>query len=73
VVRAAELDVVGMVSIFTYGFDAAKNACESAGIKTVSLTNYPTLIELAIERGLVKPEEQNTLLNWSQNPSEWGK
>jgi orotate phosphoribosyltransferase len=73
VVRAAEMEVVGMVSIFTYGFTVAEKACESAGVKTISLTNYPTLIELAIERGLVKPEEQNTLLNWSQNPSEWGK
>ncbi len=72
VVRNAGLEVMGMVSIFTYGFDAAATACSEAGVPTVSLTNYPTLIELAIEKGTIDPEDQNTLLNWSKNPSEWG-
>ena len=73
VVREAGLDVIGMVSIFTYGFDAADIACAAAGVKTISLTNYPTLIGLAIEKGIIQQEDQNTLLNWSANPSEWGK
>jgi orotate phosphoribosyltransferase len=73
VVRNAGLEVMGMVSIFTYGFDAAATACSEAGVPTVSLTNYPTLIELAIEKGTIDPEDQNTLLNWSKNPSEWGR
>ncbi len=73
VVRNAGLDVVGMVSIFTYGFEAAATACSAAGVPTISLTNYPTLIELAIEKGSIDPEDQNTLLNWSVNPSEWGR
>lgn len=73
VVRNAGLEVMGMVSIFTYGFEAAATACSAAGVPTVSLTNYPTLIELAIEKGTIDPEDQNTLLNWSKNPSEWGR
>ena len=73
VVRNAGLDVIGMVSIFTYGFEAASTACSEAGVPTISLTNYPTLIELAIEKGTIDPEDQNTLLNWSANPSEWGR
>lgn len=73
VVRNEGLEVIGMVSIFTYAFEAAEIACEAAGVKTISLTNYSTLIELAIEKGIVQQEEQNTLLNWSSNPSEWGK
>ena len=73
VVRNAGLDVIGMVSIFTYGFDAAATACSEARVPTISLTNYPTLIELAIEKGTIDPEDQNTLLNWSKNPSEWGR
>lgn len=73
VVRNAGLEVMGMVSIFTYGFEAAATACSEAGVPTVSLTNYPTLIELAIEKGTIDPEDQNTLLNWSKNPSEWGR
>jgi orotate phosphoribosyltransferase len=73
VVRNAGLDVIGMVSIFTYGFEAAATACSAAGVPTISLTNYPTLIELAIEKGTIDAQDQNTLLNWSINPSEWGR
>lgn len=73
VVKNAGLEVMGMVSIFTYGFSTAEKACQEAGLPTVSLTNYPVLIELALEKGLVKQEDQNTLLNWRNNPAEWGK
>lgn len=73
VVREAGLDVIGMVSIFTYGFDAATVACAEAGVRTISLTNYDTLIKLAVEKGIIEEEDQNTLLNWRENPSIWGK
>ena len=73
VVRAAGLEVVGMVSIFNYGFEVADKACEAAGVKFISLTNYPTLISLAVEKGLVALEDQNTLLKWSQDPAGWGR
>lgn len=73
VVRSVGLEVIGMVSIFTYGFQAAVEACANAGVPIISLTNYQTLIELAIEKGSIDPKDQNTLLNWSQNPSGWGR
>ena len=73
VARSAGLEVVGRVSIFNYGFQAATDACTAAGVPTISLTNYPTLIDLAVEKGTIDPEDQNTLLNWSKNPSEWGR
>ncbi len=73
VVKNTGLDIIGMVSIFTYGFEEAKKACALANIPTYSLTNYETLINLAIEKGTIEPADQDTLLNWSQNPSEWGK
>ena len=73
VVRSAGLEVVGMVSIFNYGFEVADKACEAAGVKFISLTNYPTLISLAVEKGLVELEDQNTLLKWSQDPAGWGR
>jgi orotate phosphoribosyltransferase len=71
VLKAAGVEVVGMVSIFTYGFDAAREAFTAAGIPYHSLTNYETLIGLAIEKGIVPAELQNTLLNWQQNPAGW--
>jgi orotate phosphoribosyltransferase len=73
VVKEAGLDVIGMVSIFTYGFEAATISCAQAGVRTISLTNYDTLIKLAVEKGIIEEEDQNTLLNWRENPSVWGK
>jgi orotate phosphoribosyltransferase len=71
VLRENGADIVGMVSIFTYGFNAATEAFAKAGINYKSLTNYNTLIDLAIEKGIVTAEHQNTLLNWSKDPSNW--
>ena len=71
VLRTAQVDVTGMVSIFTYGFETAVEAFKSAGIQYKSLTNYATLIELAVEKGIVTAGEQNTLLNWRLDPANW--
>ena len=71
VLRKAEVEVIGMVSIFTYGFEIATKAFLTAGVKYSSLTNYTTLIELAVEKGIVTAEQQNTLLNWRQDPANW--
>lgn len=72
VLRDAGLDVIGMVSIFTYGFGIADEAFKEAGISYFPLTNYSALIELALQKGIVSPEQENTLLNWRQSPGEWG-
>lgn len=71
VLKAAGVEVVGMVAIFTYGFATADEAFEKAAIPLKTLTNYPTLIELAIEKGIISAEQQKTLLNWSARPAEW--
>ena len=60
-----------MVSIFTYGFQVADNAFKAAAIPYYSLTNYQTLIDLAVEQGIVAAAEQNTLLNWRADPANW--
>lgn len=71
VLRKQGLVIEGMVSIFTYGFDVAAETFEKAGIPLKSLTNYPTLIELAIENGTVSAAEENTLLKWRKDPAGW--
>jgi orotate phosphoribosyltransferase len=68
----AGVRVAGMVAIFTYGFPQADAAFEQAGVKLVTLSNYPALIERAIGKGLVTSEQEEILLNWSQNPATWG-
>ena len=72
VLKNAGIEVVGMVSIFTYGFAVAEDVFAKAGVKYISLTNYPVLIDLAIEKGLVTAEQQETLLKWRENPAAWG-
>ncbi|MBC7866830.1 MAG: orotate phosphoribosyltransferase [Gloeobacteraceae cyanobacterium ES-bin-316] len=71
VLKAAGIEVIGMVSIFNYGFPQAAAAFESAGIPYVSLTSYEILIKLALAKGIVNETELNSLLNWKNNPSDW--
>jgi orotate phosphoribosyltransferase len=69
--RKADLEVMGMVSIFNYGFSAAKEAFERASVVYYSLTNFPVMIKLAIEKGVVTPEQEAILLKWQDDPSTW--
>ena len=71
VIKAAGMEVMGMVSIFTYGFPVATQNFEKAGVPYVSLTNYGTLIELAVEKGIVSPDQQDILMEWRKDPSTW--
>ncbi len=72
VLRAGGVEIVGMVSIFNYGFDIAAKAFENANVTTRSLTNYPTLIELSIEKGIVSEKDKDLLMKWSKDPEGWG-
>jgi orotate phosphoribosyltransferase len=70
-VKAAGLEVAGMVSIFTYGFNHAVTAFKEKGVRYESLTNYENLIALAVEQGIVSEGQEKTLLNWRQDPANW--
>ena len=72
VLRAAGMEVVAMVSIFNYGFDVAARAFANAGVPYISLSDYKTLITLALEKGTISAETEKILLEWSKAPSEWG-
>jgi len=71
VLKNAGLEVVGLVSIFTYQFPEAAKAFEDAGVKHISLTNYTNLITTALEKNIVSVDMQNVLLEWRNNPSTW--
>ena len=71
VLKEAGVEIIGMVSIFNYGFPQAADAFESAGIKLISLTNYGVLIDLALQNNMVNQKELEMLLSWRENPSEW--
>jgi len=71
VLRQKGVEVVGMVSIFNYQFDVAKEAFEKAGVSFISLTDYPALLNLAGQKGIIQPEEGEVLLNWRSDPASW--
>jgi orotate phosphoribosyltransferase len=71
VLRNVGLEVVGMVSIFNYGFALADDAFKAAGVPFYSLTNYASLIDLAVEKGEVDNKTQETLMQWRESPSNW--
>ena len=71
VLRKEGLQVEGMVSIFNYNFAVADQAFKNAAVPFQSLTNYNELISLAIEKNIVSSAQENTLLNWRQDPANW--
>lgn len=71
VLRDQGLVVEGLISIFTYGFEIAENLFAEAGVPFKSLSDFPTLVSVALEKGILSNDEYNTLLNWCKDPSEW--
>jgi orotate phosphoribosyltransferase len=71
VLKQQGLEVVGMVSIFTYGFPVATEAFSKASLPYYSLTDYPTLIESAVQKGIVSADQQEVLLKWRNDPAGW--
>ena len=69
--RTAGLQIAGLVSIFNYGFDEAAKAFSAEGIKTRSLTDYPTLIGMAVSKGSVNKAQHETLVKWREDPANW--
>ncbi|MFO7575843.1 MAG: orotate phosphoribosyltransferase [Bacteroidales bacterium] len=64
--------VEGMLAIFTYGFPKATTAFEAENCRLDTLSNYNSLIEMAVETGYVSREELQTLMQWRTDPSKWG-
>ncbi|HUS03608.1 MAG TPA: orotate phosphoribosyltransferase [Chitinophagaceae bacterium] len=71
VLKEAGVEVNGLVSIFNYGFNDAQEAFKMANIPCQSLTDYDSLIGLAIEKELVSENDEKTLLAWRKSPSTW--
>ncbi|MFB6320325.1 orotate phosphoribosyltransferase [Saccharicrinis sp. FJH54] len=73
-VKAVENDnceVVGMMAIFTYGFQVAKDAFKEAGVELTTLSDYDTLIEVALETKYISKNNIDTLKEWRKDPSNW--
>lgn len=73
VLREAGFEVVGMVASFTYGFSVAEEAFKTAGVPLVTLTNYQSVVEKALEIGYIKPDDVPMLNEWRNDPANWNK
>ncbi len=70
VLREAGAEVLGIVSIFTYGMKKGLVRLEEANVKNVSLTNFDTIAEVAAEEGYIKAEDIKRLIAFRNNPSD---
>ena len=69
--RAEGADVVGVIAIFSYGFDQTTAAFEAANCKFATLSNYEALVEEAYLSKYIQEEDKATLTAWRRNPMSW--
>ena len=72
VLREAGADVLGVVSIFTYGMKKGLERLAAANVKNISLTNFDCVAEVAAESGYVKPSDVERLIAFRNNPYDEG-
>ena len=70
VLREAGADVLGVVSIFTYGMKKGLERLAAAEVKNVSLCDLDTLVEVAAEKAYIEPSDKDRLIQFRNNPSD---
>lgn len=70
-IRAAGCEVVGMVALFTYGFPIAVENFEKAGVKLITLSDYNSMLEVALEINYITESDIETLQEWRRDPANW--
>ena len=71
--RAAGADVVGMVALFTYGFDLAAERFADKGVALSTLSCYQAILEAGLSAGTLRTQDLETLREWRRSPSTWGQ
>ncbi len=64
--------VLGMVSIFTYGFDLAQENFAKGNLRVISLSSYDQLIDEVLKLKYITQEQVANLKKWRENPADWG-
>ncbi|RUT47904.1 orotate phosphoribosyltransferase [Paenibacillus anaericanus] len=72
-VAEAGAEPLAVLAIFSYQLDKAVNAFAEAGIPLQTLSNYTALIDVAVERGVIKADDLALLQSWRQDPASFGK
>ena len=70
VLRSAGAQVLGIVSIFTYGMQKGLDRMAAADLKNISLTNFDVIAQVAAEEGYIKPEDIDRLIAFRNDPSD---
>ena len=70
VLREAGAEVLGIVSIFTYGMKKGLERLAAAGVRNVSLTNFDAIAQVAAQQSYIRPEDVARLLAFRDNPSD---
>jgi orotate phosphoribosyltransferase len=71
--RQAGVEVVGMIAIFTYGFDTAVANFKDKGVSYSVLSTYNYLIEAALDKKYITEDQQLNLTDWRKAPDTWGR
>ena len=66
------LDVIGLIAVFTYGFDETREVFAKASLPFVSLCSYDVLIKEAVDQDLISISELSSLREWRAAPDTWG-
>lgn len=69
VLREAGAEVLGIVSIFTYGMKKGIDRLNAADVKNVSLCDFDTIARVAVDENYIRPEDEKRLLAFRDNPS----
>ncbi len=70
VLREAGAEVLGIVSIFTYGMQKGLDRLKEANVKNISLTDFDCIAQVAAEEGYIKPDDIQRLISFRNNPSD---
>ncbi len=70
VLREAGAEVLGILSIFTYGMKKGLDRLAAAGVENHSLTNFDVIAQVAAEEGYIQPEDIRRLISFRDNPSD---
>ncbi|MBD5297685.1 MAG: orotate phosphoribosyltransferase [Bacteroides sp.] len=70
-VRAAGCEVLGMSAIFSYEFPVAQESFKAANVDLVTLSNYNSMLEAALEINYIHADELETLKEWRRDPANW--
>ena len=70
-IRADGSEVIGMLAIFTYGFPIAEEAFRKAKVELTTLSNYETVLEMALSTNYIHESELTALQEWRKSPETW--